>query len=183
MSDRREALRMCLASIASGDEAAMSLLYDHTHRVLFGTILRIVRVRSRAEDVLQDVYIKVWHRAGTYSPEKGNPITWLCTIARNSAIDVVRREGRANEIGDDILENVSDDAQPADDWLCDLEDHEALRKCIETLKTDHRKTIRLAYFEGFTHLELASHIGVPIGTVKSWINRGLTGLRGCLGGR
>ena len=183
MKDSREALRLALASVATGDETAMVLLYDQTNRILFGTILRIVRVRSRAEDVLQDVYVKVWHRAGTYRPDKGNPVTWLCAIARNSAIDVVRKEGRTNEVGDDILENVSDDAQPADEWMCDMEDHEALRKCIETLQNDHRRTIRLAYFEGFSHSELASHIGVPIGTIKSWINRGLTGLRGCLGGR
>lgn len=182
MEDRRTTLKTALANIASGDEAAMGILYDQTNRVLFGSILQIVRSRGRAEDILQDVYMKIWRRASTYRPDKGKPITWLCAIARNSAIDVVRREGRMTEIGDDVLENFADDAQLADDWLCDMEDHEALRECIETLRDDHRKSIRLAYFEGYTYSELANHIGVPIGTVKSWISRGLTGLKGCLGG-
>lgn len=182
MNDRRTELNTALAKVASGDESALGELYDQTNKILFGNILHIVRSRGRAEDILQDVYMKIWRRAGSYRPDKGKPITWLCAIARNSAIDVVRREGRITEISDDVLENVADNVQPADDWLCDMEDHEALRKCLETLRADHRKSIRLAYFEGYTQSELANHIGVPIGTIKSWISRGLVGLKGCLGG-
>ena len=183
MSNRREELVLAMQGVAGGDQAALRTIYEMTAAKLLGTILHIVPTRERAEDVLQDTYIKVWHRAGGFDPSLGSPITWLCTVARNTALNAVRSEGRRGEDARDELPEVADEGiKPADDWLCDMEDSAALSRCMEQLQDDQRRSIRLAYFEGLTHTELAERVDVPLGTMKSWIRRGLAGLRGCLGG-
>ncbi|WP_284124503.1 sigma-70 family RNA polymerase sigma factor [Parerythrobacter aestuarii] len=179
---RREALRLAMAGMAAGDRAALDTVYEMTSGKLFATIVRIVRMRERAEDLLQETYIKAWQRAGRFDPAKGSPITWLCTLARNTALSDLRRDGRLGEEASDELPEIADDARPQDDWLCDVEDAEALQRCLETLQDDHRRSIRLAFFDGLTHSELASKVDAPLGTIKSWIRRGLSGLKGCLGG-
>lgn len=171
-----------MQGMAAGDRAALDMVYAMTSAKLFATIVRIVRVRERAEDLLQETYVKAWQRAGRFDPARGSPITWLCTIARNTALNDLRRDGRLPVDAGDALPEVADDAAPHDEWLCDLQDAEALHRCLETLQADHRRSIRLAFFEGLTHSELARRIDAPIGTVKSWIRRGLSGLKGCLGG-
>lgn len=182
MDIRREALSDALGRVGSGDRTALREVYDASSAKLFGVILRIVRSREVAEDVLQDVYIKVWSRAGRFDRERASPITWLCVIARNSAIDEVRRSGRREEDGADRLPDVADDAPHADDWLCRAEDADALRACLDDLQEDQRKPVVIAFFEGLTHSELARRIGVPLGTLKSRIRRALIALRGCLDG-
>ena len=183
MSNRREELILAIQGIAGGDRSAMRTVYDMTSAKLLGTILRIIPARERAEDVLQDTFIKIWHRAGSFDPTLGSPITWLCTVARNTALNAVRSEGRRSEDARDELPEIADDGvTPADDWLCEMEDAAALSRCMEQLQDDQRRSIRLAYFEGLTHTELAERVDVPLGTMKSWIRRGLAGLRGCLGG-
>ena len=183
MSDeRRQQLSAAMAGMAAGDRAALDTVYEMTSAKLFGVIVRIVRARERAEDVLQETYVKAWQRAARFDCEKGSPITWLCTIARNTAINELRRTGRSPENIDAAIPEVEDGAKPADEWLCDIEDAEALHRCLEELKRDQRRSIRLAFFEGLTHSELAERLDVPLGTLKSWIRRGLSGLKGCLGG-
>ena len=181
-NERREALKTAMRGMAAGDRTSLDTVYEMTSAKMFATIVRIVRVRERAEDLLQDTYIKAWQRAGRYDPAKGSPITWLCTIARNTALSDIRRDGRMADITDHDLPDVADDAKAQDDWLCDVEDAEALRRCMEGLQDDHRRSIRLAFFDGLTHSELAQRIDAPLGTIKSWIRRGLSGLKGCLGG-
>ena len=172
-----------MAGTARGDRRSLELVYEMTSSKVFSTILRIVRRRERAEDILQDVYIKVWRRAGRFDPSKGSPITWLCAIARNSALNDVRRSGREQEIADDDFPEVADtDLVAADDWLCAAEDSAALNKCLDQLRSDHRRSITMAFFDGLSHSELAEKVNVPLGTMKSWIKRGLAGLKGCLGG-
>lgn len=183
MTDRRAHLIEALRGTASGDRGCLQTIYDMTSAKVFATILRIVRKRDVAEDLLQEVYVTVWRRAGRFDPAKGSPITWLCTIARNSALNDIRRSGRKAEMTDDELPEVADNRiVPADDWLCAEEDSLALANCLEELREDHRRSIKLAFFEGLSHSELAERINVPIGTLKSWIKRGLAGLKGCLGG-
>ena len=177
---RRAELAAALGRAGDGDKDALGQVYSLTAHKLFGVILHIVRDREQAEDVLQDVYLKVWHRAGRFAPERGSPITWLCAIARNAAIDWVRKHGRGTEVGVDVLPEVSDDAPGVEDMLCGEEDRERLLLCLEGLQEDHRRSIRLAFFRGFTYSELAATIGVPLGTLKSWIRRGLASLKGCL---
>lgn len=183
MTDRRTELKEALAATGRGDRQSLERVYAMTSSKVFSTIVRIVRRRDRAEDILQDVYVKVWRRAGRFDPAKGSPITWLCAIARNSALNELRRSSRDQEIPDDDFPEVADTSiVAADDWLCAAEDSAALEKCLEGLRADHRRSIKMAFFEGFSHSELAEKVNVPLGTMKSWIKRGLAGLKGCLGG-
>ena len=183
MSNRRQQLGLAMQGVANGDETALRTVYELTSAKLLGIILRIVPGRERAEDVLQDTFIKVWHRAGAYDPALGSPITWLSTVARNTALNVVRSEGQRHEDAFGELPEIADEAiKPADDWLCDVEDAAALSRCLDQLQPDQRRSIRMAFFEGLTHSELAERNDVPLGTLKSWIRRGLAGLRGCLDG-
>lgn len=183
MSSERERLDAAMAQVAKGNRSALASVYEMTSAKLFGTILRVVRSRERAEDLLQDVYVKVWRRAGSFDRSKGAPITWLCTVARNTALNDLRRAGRSVEITDEALQAIPDDTvSPADDWLCDKEDSLALKHCLDTLQPDHRSSIINAYFEGYSQSELADRRSVPLGTMKSWIRRGLAGLKGCLDG-
>ena len=183
-SDNRQLqLRNALVAVSDGDRGALKTVYELTSPKVYGTIVRIVRSRDRSEDVLQDVYVRVWSRAGRFDPGKGSAITWLCTIARNTALNEVRRSGRAHEISDHALPEVADDgSMPADDWLCHVEECEALRRCMDELQPDHRKSIRMAFFEGYSYAQLADKVEVPLGTMKSWIRRGLSALKGCLDG-
>lgn len=183
MSERRLLLERAMAGVAAGDRVALHTVYEMTSAKLFATIVRIVRGRERAEDLLQEVYVKAWRRAGRFDPGKGSPITWLCTIARNTALSDLRRESRSAELAGDELPEIADETVlPADDWLCASEDSAELARCLEQLQADHRRSIKLAFFDGFSHSELAHKLEVPLGTMKSWIRRGLAGLKGCLGG-
>ena len=180
VEERRAQLSQALGRTADGERAALREVYDMASAKLLGVILPIMRDRDRAEDVLQDVFLKVWHRAGRFDASKASPITWLCAIARNAAIDAVRREGRNPEVADDAYPDVEDDAPGAEEHLCSQEDRERLRRCLDGLQDDHRTSIRMAYFRGFTYSELAEKMKVPLGTMKSWIRRGLASLKGCL---
>ncbi len=180
--NRRETLARALGQVATGDRAALKTVYDQTSGKIYGVIIRLVRDRERADDVMQDVYLKVWNRAGRYDPAKASVITWLCTIARNSAIDTLRRDKRIPiPVADDALPEPRDTDPLADQLLCAQEDYEKLRKCMEELNDDQRSSIRLAFFEGLTHSQLSEQLAVPLGTLKSWIRRGLSGLKACLG--
>ena len=183
-SDNRQLqLRNALVAVSDGDRGALKTVYELTSPKVYGTIVRIVRSRDRSEDVLQDVYVRVWSRAGRFDPGKGSAITWLCTIARNAALNEVRRSGRAHEVSDQAIPEVPDDASPpADEWLCHAEEREALNRCMEELQPDHRRSIRMAFFEGYSYSQLAEKVEVPLGTMKSWIRRGLSALKGCLDG-
>ena len=181
--ERRATLIEALAATAAGDRGSLKVVYEMTSAKLFATIIRIVRSRERTEDLLQETYVKVWKRAGRFDSSKGSPITWLCTIARNTALNDIRRSHRDMEIAGDALPEIEDeDLKPTDEWLCMAEESEALSRCLKELKADHRRSIKLAFFEGLSHSELAQKIDVPLGTMKSWIRRGLSGLRVCLGG-
>ena len=171
-----------LSAIAGGDEAALRTLYDLTSPKLFGVILRIQKDRGMAEDVLQDVYLRVWQRAESYAPQAGRPLSWLCTIARNRAIDGLRRRGEvqgpAHEDGEDWVERLID---PRDDAAA-LMDRDALALCLGRLEGDHRACVVLAYCEGWSREELAERYGRPVNTIKTWLHRALAGLKTCLEG-
>ncbi len=182
-TERRERLTRALSHVAAGDRSALKTVYDLTSMKVYGVVVRIVRDRERADDVLQDVYLKVWDRAGRYDPDKAAVITWLCAIARNSAIDTLRRDTRVPiPIADAAMPEPANPDPLADELLCVEEEYEKLRNCVDTLGNDHRRSIRMAFFEGYTHSDLADVLAVPLGTVKSWIRRGLTELKACLRG-
>lgn len=178
-----DSLNAALGSIARGDRDALQTLYEATSGKLLAVIIRIVRDRELAEDLLQDVYLIVWQRAGRFDSAKGKAITWLCTIARNTALNDLRRGNRDRNLVDDPFPEVGvKDIVPADEWLCGVEDCEALSRCLDELDAKQRSSILLAFFDGLSHSELATRLETPLGTVKSWIRRGLADLKGCLGG-
>tara|TARA_B100000678_G_C18175245_1_gene488875 strand:+ start:529 stop:1095 length:567 start_codon:yes stop_codon:yes gene_type:complete len=182
-ADRRKTLNDALARIASGSSEALHELYEATSPKIFGVVIRILRDRARAEDLLQEVYLTVWQRAGRFDPKKGSAMTWLCTIARNTALNELRKSKRDRNLTEDPFPDVGvKDIVPADEWLCEVEDSKALLRCLDELDSKQRSSITLAFFDGLSHSELANKLGSPLGTVKSWIRRGLADLRGCLGG-
>jgi RNA polymerase sigma factor (sigma-70 family) len=173
-------LRRQLAGIARGEADELAALYDLTAAKLYGLILRIQRDRYLAEDVLQDVYLRVWQAAASYAPEAGRPLPWLCAIARNRAIDSVRRkaevQGPAHEDGEDWVARLID---PQDDAAAFL-DRDALVACLGRLDPAHRDCVVRAYCEGLSREELAEHYGRPVNTIKTWLHRALASLKACL---
>lgn len=174
------ALAGLIATIARHDEAALRALYDRTAPKLLGVILRIQPDRGAAEDVLQDVFLRVWQNAASYSPAAGRPLAWLCAIARNRAIDGLRRrrevQGPITEDGEDWVERLAD---PHDSEGTIL-GRNALQACLGRLEALHRDCIVLAYCEGQSREDLALRYDRPVSTIKTWLHRGLATLRGCL---
>lgn len=166
--------------VANGDRKAFSEVYQSTSAKLYGVVLRILKNREHADDVLQDVYIKLWQRAGKFDPQKASPMTWLCTIARNSAIDEIRRVGPA-VVETDYSELVSDTGLSPDDGTQVNQDLSRLNECLERLDEQQRRVIIQAYLDGYTRGELAELNEIPVGTIKSWLRRALMKLRECLG--
>lgn len=176
----RQALSDALVRVATGDRAALRLVYDQTVSKLFGICLRICGEREAAEDVVQDVYVKIWHSAARFDPSRASPITWLATIARNTAIDRIRAMGNRRMEGEEAALAVADDRPLASDTLIAAETSDRIRTCLDTLDERSRGMIRQAYFDGLTYAVLAERTGAPLGTVKSLIRRGLLRLRTCM---
>ena len=177
----RAELVALLERVARGERAAMRGVYDRTSAKLFGIALRICGEREAAEDVLQDIYLKIWRRAGRFDASRASPITWLATIARNTAIDWGRAHNRPVMVGDDALATVADERVGADVMVEDAETRARIFTCIDALEERRATAIRAAFFDGLSYPQLADRMAVPLGTMKSWIRRGLIELRACLG--
>lgn len=169
-----------LARCALGDRAAFDELYRLSAPKLFGLALRIVKTRPLAEEVVQEAFVRVWYRAGDYRPERGAPGAWMGTILRHYALDVLRRRRHELPADDTLLAAIADDAAPPDLAWSQTREAQLLRDCLQTLDSDQQQSLLLAYYEGMTHAELAGRLRQPLGTVKSWIRRGLERLRRCL---
>lgn len=177
----RERLRETLVAVAGGDRAAFATLYKLTSAKLFGVCLRILGKQRDAEDVLQETYTTVWHKAGLYDPERASPITWLVMIARNKAIDRARSDGGEPHAAPIELAADIGDAAPEPAARAEAADiGRRLAHCLDALEARQRALIRIAFFEGVTYENLATRSKTPIGTVKSWIRRGLVKLKACL---
>lgn len=166
--------------VARHDRVAFTELYHATAPKLLGTILRILQHRGWAEDVLQDVYISIWQKAGQFDPAKASPITWLVSIARNRAIDRLRSQPAGSRAAEGELEQV---VSPEPDGPSSLEARQAneqLNHCLEQLEKEHRDMVRLAYLNGWSRDDLAAHFERPANTVKTWLRRALQQLKGCL---
>jgi len=170
-----------LADVAAGDSRALSLLYDRVSSRLFGLQLRILNNRALAEEALQETFVKVWNNSGSYSPDKGSPTAWLNTLARFQAIDMRRRELVRH--GGDFANRSTQDVDLLKTQLPALQDgladSQLLSLCLERLKPDVKSCIVAIYCEGFTQDEISTTMGRPLGTVKSWVLRGLKNLREC----
>lgn len=169
-----------LARAAEGDSHAFRDFYDRTSAKLFSVILRIVNERGEAEDVLQDVYITIWRKAAEFDPARASPITWTATIARNRAIDRLRaRASRPSAPIEDAPEQ-EDEAMPADALIDQARAADTVQAALAQLDPRHADAIRSCYFEGLTYEALAEREGVPVGTLKSWVRRGLMRMRAAM---
>jgi len=170
-----------LARVADGDQKGLQELYNLTSAKLFGVCLRICQDREAAEDALQQVYIKVWDRAGRFDAERASPITWLCAIARNTAIDWLRANRKAGDLPENAAAAVADTSPLAWESIAARQESARITACLEALDERPRRAIHAAFYDGFTYLQLAQSMAVPLGTLKSWVRRGLLQLKACLG--
>jgi RNA polymerase sigma-70 factor, ECF subfamily len=181
-----DALRGHLARVALGDRAALRRVYEATSAHLFGVALRICQRHDLAEDVLQEAFVNVWHHAGSYQATQAQPMTWLISIVRNKALDHLRAAQRqaADSLDDGDEEHAAlqvADARPDPmELLLAAADALSIRACMESINPAQRQCLALAYFHGYSHSEVAAHLGAPLGSVKSWIRRGLERLKTCL---
>jgi len=173
--DYESALEAC----ARGERFALRAIYEREARWLLGVAQRIVRDHDVAQEVLQDAFLLVWQRAATYQRALGSGRGWIYTVVRHRALDEVRRLRPEHAAGDD-LEAISDaravlvEQQPGDDRA------ESIERCLQTLEERRRECIVYAFVEGYTHDQIAAKLATPVGTVKSWIRRGLLSLKECL---
>jgi RNA polymerase sigma-70 factor, ECF subfamily len=170
-----------LAQVALSNRAAFETLYRDTSSRLFGICLRILNERAEAEEVLQEVYTSVWRKAGQFDATRASAMSWLSMMARNKAIDRLRampaRNARAGlELADQIADPGASPAQQTET----VTDRARLEDCLKQLEPKRHSLIRAAFFDGSTYEELAARIEAPLGSVKSWIRRGLMQLRTCL---
>jgi RNA polymerase sigma-70 factor, ECF subfamily len=170
-----------LTRVAGRDAVALGELYDRHNRLLFSLILRILRDRGESEDVLQEVFVRVWDRADTYSPALGTPLAWLVRIARNRAIDRLRsRQVRAHVAESYEAPQVAADPTPAanPELVARTAEHRrAIVAALDQLPAEQRSLIDAAYFEGYTQSELAERFNLPLGTVKTRIRTAMQELR------
>ncbi|MDQ3205701.1 MAG: sigma-70 family RNA polymerase sigma factor [Pseudomonadota bacterium] len=176
-----DALAGVIAAVAGGDRSAFEKLYRATSSKLFGVCLRVLPDRAEAEDVLQEVFATVWRKAGQFDASRASSITWLAMIARNKAIDRLRATPAAARTAPiEVAEAVADPGPSPLHVTEAAVESERLGACMDQLDSRRRSLIRTAFFEGATYEELAERIGSPLGSVKSWIRRGLIQLRACL---
>lgn len=178
----RAALVEALIATGEQDRLAFQQVYRLTSAKLFGICVRICGERQAAEDVLHEVYLTVWKRAGAYEPGRSSPITWLATIARNRAIDWRRAAVKSSSRPLSEAPDVADDTPLAVDGIIQQQQDRSLHLCLDNLDVNQREAIRSAFYGGLTYAELAERKAVPLGTMKSWVRRGLLRLKECLDG-
>jgi len=180
-----EALKQLLAACARRDSVAFGRLYEATSAKLVGVAMRILRREDWAEEVLQDCYVNIWIHASKYSAALSAPMTWMTSIVRNRCLDWLRRPNlevvieNEEDGGNPIDARASEDPGPFEE-LSRTSDARALADCLARLEAKQRQAVMLAFFEGLSHSELAAHLREPLGTVKTWVRRGLMQLKGCL---
>jgi RNA polymerase sigma-70 factor (ECF subfamily) len=174
-------LALLLQGVAQNNRLAFDELYQATKAKLFGVVLSIIYNPDDASEVLQEVYLRIWHRAGGYQADKGAPMTWMIAVARHRALDWRRRMQHVVRL-DDVpgLEDQPDPTPNPQQQAVADDEARRLAGCLDELEAEQRQCMVLAYREGLTHFELAERLGRPLGTIKSWIRRSLGRLRECL---
>jgi len=175
-----------LDRVALADESALKALYELTSSKLYGVALRVVTNREWAEDVLQEAYLNIWKVAGTYQATLSPPMAWMGLLVRSRGLDFLRRRAsdradRMQELDDVISDTVAGDSPNPMDTTQASEQAWALHQCLSQLENKQREVVSLAYLRDLSHSELAEQLRLPLGTVKTWIRRGLEQLRGCMG--
>jgi len=174
--DLNEALHRCAAQ----DRAALRAIYDTEAPRMLGVALRLLRRRSLAEEAVHDAFVQIWQRAGTFDPARGEARTWIYAVLRNRALTILRGETRTDLVEDFEPMGLTSEDESPETLVLRLSDAGALRRCLERLEPVRRQAVLLAYVRGLTHGELAGRLGVPLGTMKSWIRRSLQSLRECM---
>ena len=174
-------LEQLLGRCAAQDPAALEQLYRRVAGILLAVVLRILRQRDLAEDALQDVFVRIWLQSRQYDKIRGRPLAWMISIARYRAIDLMRARRRVVPLSEEDLPalSIAGDADTGSSSESSRT-HSALQRCLEILSAPQQRCLLLAYQEGLSHEAVASSLGQPLGTVKSWIRRGLQSLRRCL---
>jgi RNA polymerase sigma-70 factor (ECF subfamily) len=187
-------LNQLLSQVGLGKRAALEQLYQRTSKHLFGVVSRICPQAGLAEEVLQEVYINVWRSAGSYEASRAHALTWLTSVARNKAIDALRKHKYLKQERVFQTADVAGDGQVQDDFLHQFADTRqnpaqlleqasqtlSIQDCLNLLSVDQRSCIALTFYDGLTHEEAAIKLSKPLGTVKTWVRRGLIALKPCL---
>jgi RNA polymerase sigma-70 factor (ECF subfamily) len=174
-----------LDRIATRDEMALRELYDITSRKLYGLALRMVGRVDLAEDVLQECYLNVWRIASDYRASLSPPLGWMSVIVRSRALDMLRKlssqmDGKMQSIDDEESQQIASSEVGLLDAVMAGEQAGALNNCLSKIEAKQREVIVWAYFRDMSHSELASQFDLPIGTIKTWIRRGLAQLKSCM---
>jgi RNA polymerase sigma-70 factor (ECF subfamily) len=169
-----------LRRVAQRDQAAFDALYRATNRKLYGIVLRILVNRSLADEILQEVYVKIWQKAVDFAADRASPITWMAVIARNRALDEARRPAHTAAQGAlEDLDIPADLAHPLDE-MERSEGLKALLRCLSLLDRERREIVLLAYYRGMSRDALAQRFDHPTATIKTWLHRSLAQLKSCL---
>ena len=169
-----------LARCARGEQKALKHLYQLTSAKLYAVILRILKDKELSEDCLQQAFIKIWQASSSYNSSKAAPMTWMNTIARNQALDHLRKLNREPQMETETLDLQVDQSSTQEQMATDRQGSQEVHRCLKTLNDNQRRCLELSYFDGMTHQSLSDQLEVPIGTVKTWIRRGLMRLKECM---
>jgi RNA polymerase sigma-70 factor (ECF subfamily) len=169
-----------LRLVAQGDRAALRAVYDAEAPKMLGVALRLLRRRALAEEAVHDTFMQIWQKAGSFDPARGDGRTWVYAILRHRALNILRSENRTDLVDDFEPMGLEAPGEDAETLVVRLSDTSALKRCLERLEPLRRKAVLLAYVEGLSHGELAGRLGVPLGTMKSWIRRSLIALKECM---
>lgn len=179
---QQDNLEHLLSLCALGNELAFEQLYQATSAKLFAVALRTVKRKDWAEDILQEAFVNIWHKAHEYHIQKAAAMTWMTHIVRNRAVDWLRRPQHEVLDEDNSIENsIADETLGLFEQLNQAREQTALNECMKQLDAKNREAIALAFWQGLSHSELAQRLQQPIGTIKTWIRRGLVTLKLCFG--
>ena len=179
-----EDLAALIARVALGDRAAFERVYRAACAHLLGVAFRILNDRGRAEEVLQEAFMNVWHGAGGFDASVAAPMTWLINVVRNKAIDALRsgktERASTSALDEEALAVAADARQQPQALLERSLEKLRIAGCMGELGAPQRQALALAYYRGMVHTEIAETLGAPLGTVKAWVRRGLDRLKACL---
>jgi RNA polymerase sigma-70 factor, ECF subfamily len=174
-----EDIEHLIARVALGDRAAFSGLYDATSGKLFGVCMRVLNDRASAEDAVQDAYMKIWRHAARYSANGMSPMTWMITIARNTAIDRLRQTRASVDLAD-VADHLTAPGPTPEQSVVAAGEARRIAACLEALEADRGAAVRGAYLEGQSYADLAARFSVPLNTMRTWLRRSLQSLQACM---
>ncbi|WP_432698362.1 sigma-70 family RNA polymerase sigma factor [Marinobacterium sp. YM272] len=173
-------LTQLLERTANKDRQAFAALYTATSAKLYATVLRILKNEHWSEEVLQEAYIKVWQKAGSFDASMASPITWMATLARNTAIDQLRRAPAASADAEEPPDQLPGSFPDGVSALSQTREQEKLNHCLSLLESGRADLVRLAYLDGYSRADLAARFEQPVNTIKTWLHRALKQLKGCM---